>query len=152
MKSAIYHTFLILLISAVLSSCAYYSLTTEEFIKQAAQDQSKRTGQVFVFAYPIFFTNSYDANNLDKILCRDKNGKMVYLIPDQNTQWEFIKKDGESVKIYFETMILKDSTISGLRSRILLTRNVVHVSDIQEIKIYAEFPKTTEFKPEQINK
>ena len=136
----------IVLVPLILLSCSYYSISKEDFVRQAAQAQSQESGQAFVYVYPYMFAKKYEANNLKKVLCKDKSGKLVYLIPDQNTQWEFVRNDGTSVRMYFNTMLLSDSTVSGLRSRILSVPNRVTLSDVKEIKIYAEFPKTEPYK------
>lgn len=142
MKSRILRACIAFTLAVSLGSCARYSIGVEDFVKQAAQDQCSRDGHVFVFAFPFAFARTYRANNLTKILCRNKAGELVYLYPNQNTQWEFRTKGGESVKMYFDTMTLTGTKVAGLRSRILSIPSEIEVGDIQEIKIYAEFPRT----------
>ena len=125
----------------------YFSISNEEFIKQVTHDQKKVEAQVSVYAAPVFFASRYNANSIQKILCRDKNGELVYLIPDQNTELEITSKSTKDiVTMYFDTAFLEGSKLVGLRSRLItsMTREI-EVTDIEKIEIYTEFPSTEKY-------
>jgi len=108
----------------------------------------RSNGMVFIPAAPLFFASRYDANNIRKVLCRDKAGNLLYLFPDYNTQLEITTKSTkESVKMYFNTVFFEGDKLVGLRSRIVpgMSREVT-LSDIDKIEIYAEFPRTEKVK------
>lgn len=104
---------------------------------------------VFIPAAPLFFASRYDANNIQKILCRDKEGNLLYLFPDRNTQIEITSKStNELVKMYFDTVFFEGDKLVGLRSRIVtgMSREIA-LTDIDKIEIYSEFPRTEKAKP-----
>jgi hypothetical protein len=127
---------------------ANYYLIPDEFINLVAENQYKTeepTG--FYVVSPLaslFFKNKYDANNIRKVLCRDKAGNLLYLYPDRNTQLEITSKSTkDAVKMYFDTVFFEGSKLVGLRSRLVpgMTREIA-LTDIEKIEIYAEFPRT----------
>jgi len=104
---------------------------------------------VFIPATPIFFASRYDANNIRKILCKDKDGNLLYLFPDRNTQIEITSKStNDIVKMYFDTVFFEGNKLVGLRSRIVpgMGREI-DLTDIDKIEIYTEFPSTKIAKP-----
>lgn len=125
-----------------------YYLTPDEFINQVAENQYKTENPTgFYVVSPLaslFFNQKYDANNVRKVLCRDKAGKLLYLFPDRNTQLEITSKStNDIVKMYFDTVFFEGSKLVGLRSRLVPgMRREIALTDIEKIEIYAEFPRT----------
>lgn len=81
---------------------------------------------------------------MQQILCRDKDGNLLYLFPDRNTQIAITSKSTqESIKMYFDTVFFENNKLIGLRSRLVpgMTREIV-LTDIERIEIYSEFPRT----------
>ncbi len=140
---------LILLVLLLTTGCtANFYVTPSDFIGQVAESQKIGQGMVFIPAAPLFFASRYDANNIQKILCRDKEGNLLYLYPDRNTQIEITSKTtNESVKMYFDTVFFEGNKLVGLRSRIVpgMSRGIA-LTDIDKIEIYAEFPRTEKAK------
>ncbi|MBJ6723437.1 hypothetical protein JFN93_01835 [Geomonas sp. Red875] len=123
---------------------ANYYVKPDDFIKEVAANQQRTEKFNLVGTVPVFFPIRYNANNIRRILCRDKNGENVYLIPDRNTQLEITSKSTKDVvKMYFDTVFFEGSKLTGLRSRLVpgMTREI-ELSDIDSIVIYAEFPRT----------
>jgi len=127
---------------------ANYYVTPDEFVNQVAEKQFKSEHPTGLFvASPLislFFTQKYNANNIRKVLCRDKAGKLIYLVPDRNTQLEITSKStNDVVKMYFDTVFFEGNKLVGLRSRLVpgMTREIA-LTDIEKIEIYAEFPRT----------
>ncbi|MDA8414704.1 MAG: hypothetical protein M0023_13075 [Desulfobacteraceae bacterium] len=127
---------------------ANYYVTPDEFINQVAEKQYKTVNPTgFYVVSPLaslFFNQKYDANNIRKVLCRDKDGNLLYLVPDRNTQLEITSKStNDVVKMYFDTVFFEKNKLVGLRSRLVpgMTREIA-LTDIEKIEIYSEFPRT----------
>ncbi len=82
-------------------------------------------------------------------MCKDKEGNLLYLFPDRNTQIEVTSKStNELVKMYFDTVFFEGNKLVGLRYRIVPGMNrEIALTDIDKIEIYAEFPRTEKTKP-----
>jgi len=140
---------LIVISLLLITGCtANFYVTPDDLIKQVAENQKKSDRMVMlpvvVPTVSIFFASRYDANNIRKVLCKNKNGELVYLYPDQNTQLEITSKSTkELVKMYFDTVFFEGTKLTGLRSRLLpgMTRQI-ELTDIEKIELYGEFPKT----------
>ena len=128
---------------------ANFYVTPDDFITQVAENQQRSQGMVFIPAAPLFFSSRYDANNIRKVLCKDKEGNLLYLFPDRNTQIEVTSKStNELVKMYFDTVFFEGNKLVGLRYRIVPGMNrEIALTDIDKIEIYAEFPRTEKTKP-----
>lgn len=127
---------------------ANYYVTPDEFINQVAEKQYKTENPTGFYVFSplasLFFNQKYDANNIRKVLCRDKAGNLLYLVPDRNTQLEITSKSANDVvKMYFDTVFFEENKLVGLRSRLVpgMTREIA-LTDIEKIEIYAEFPRT----------
>ncbi|MDD4969252.1 MAG: hypothetical protein PHT07_07450 [Paludibacter sp.] len=126
---------LILLI--FLSGCATFNVSTQSFVSQLKANQRIERNLYF----QDFALIDYPSNNLQKIKCEDKDGNKVWLYPDKNTEFVIVKKsDGKKVQAYFDTVILQNDTIYGLRSRLLGGLRIIPVSDIEKIIITDERP------------
>lgn len=127
---------------------ANYSVKPDDFINHVAESQFKTENPTGIYVVSplamLVFNNRYDANNIKKVLCRDKAGNLLYLFPDRNTQIEITSKStNEVVKMYFDTVFFQGGKLVGLRSRLIpgMTREI-SLTDIASIQIYAEFPRT----------
>lgn len=145
MKSNLFFLLTLLLITGC---TANFYVTPDDFIKQVAENQKKseRTALLPVISPSVlfFFASRYDANNIRKVLCKDKDGNLLYLFPDHNTQLEITSKSTKDlVKMYFDTVFFEGNKLVGLRSRIVPGMNrEIAFTDIDKIEIYAEFPRT----------
>lgn len=131
---------------------ANYYVTPDNFVNQVAENQYKSENPTgFYVVSPLaalFFNSKYDANNIRKVLCKDKEGNLIYLYPDRNTQIEITSKStNDVVKMYFDTVFFESNKLVGLRSRLVpgMTREIA-LTDIEKIEIYAEFPRTEKAK------
>ncbi len=122
----------------LVSGCSYYILTPEILVNQLETEQTIAPDLYF----QQFSLVDYPSNNLEKIKCIDKNGNLVWLYPDKNTEFTVITKDSHKVKVYFDTMILQNDTLFGLRSRLLGGLRSIPISNVENVIIKAEFPKT----------
>ena len=134
---------LLIFISLILlSGCSNFPIPTNSLVEQLKESQrtSKNTNfqEISISAYP--------SNNLRQIKCKDKDGNNILLVPDKNTEFVITKKsDGDKITVYFDTMILQNDTLFGLRSRFLGGLRAIPLADVSYIEVYAEFPKTTKY-------
>lgn len=122
----------------LISGCANYMIPTESLVYQLKSNQKLERN----FYFQQFSLIDYPSNNLRKIKCEDKDGNKVWLYPDKNTEFVFKKKsDGKKVKAYFDTVILQNDTLYGLRSRLVGGLRAIPINDIENITVYAEMPQ-----------
>jgi hypothetical protein len=120
------------------AGCKSYQVTTESMVSQLKEHQKigpdERMQKFALIDYP--------SNNLTEIECQDKSGNCVKLTPDKNTSFVVVKKDGKKITMYFDTVILQNDTLFGLKSRLVGGRREIPVTDVSKITISAEVPKT----------
>jgi len=129
---------LILSFAVFFWGCSYYTIPTQSFISQIKGNQKIEENMY----YQSFALIDYPSNNLERIKCVDKKGNTVWLYPDKNTEFCFKKSNGEKIKAYFDTVILQNDTVFGLRSRLMGGLRIIPVNDIDEVTVRAEFPRT----------
>jgi hypothetical protein len=134
--------FQILISLLCICGCAYYSVSKDDFLRQLSGKEMTKQSFVFLPTGPM----RYEANNLEKLLCQNKNGDTVWLYINQNTNLEIKMKNGKVKKAYFDTIILENDKITGLRSRIIGIETVIPIDEIEEIKIYIENGKVEKYK------
>jgi hypothetical protein len=126
-----------------LAGCANYMVSTQSLVSQLKENQKIEKNLYF----HQFALIDYPSNNLQKIKCEDKNGNKVWLYPDKNTEFIIVKKsDGKKVKAYFDTVILQNDTLYGLRSRLVGGLRIIPINDIEKITVYAEMPRIEQVK------
>jgi hypothetical protein len=134
------------LVFLAFSGCASYTITKDELAQHLKENQSPQETTIPVGLLPALICGStYQSNSIKKIPCLNSNGERVYLYLDRNTQLEITSKSSQDVvKMYFDTVLLVENKLIGLRSRLLsqcMTREIA-LDDIEKIVITAEFPKT----------
>ena len=129
----------LILIIVIITSCSNYHLTGNMLIDQLEEHQNLESDNPLQ-QYALI---DYPSNNLTRIKCYDKDQNLVWLYPDKNTQFQIIRKsDGKKIKAYFDTVILQNDTLFGLRSRLIGGLKKIAIDDIERVEIYAELPKT----------
>ncbi len=132
-------TLILISLTIIFAGCSYYSVPTNSLVTQIKENQ-KIERNACVQQYSLI---NYPSNNLEKIMCLDKRGNKVWLYPDKNTEFNIVKKsDGTKVRAYFDTMLFKNDTLFGLRSRLVGGLRTIPISDIEKVIVKAEFPKT----------
>src|SRR5579863_1504490 len=97
----------------LLTGCATYHITTQSLVEQMANSGTEEK-TVTGFAPPfIFYSGSVNGNSLTKITCLDKDGKEVTFDVGNRTSVRITKLDNSRVTFYFNTLLIKDSTITG---------------------------------------
>jgi hypothetical protein len=127
-----------LLMMLILSGCAIYMVPQQSLFSQLKENQRIAPNLYF----QQFALVDYPSNNLQKIKCIDKYGTEVWLYPDKNTEFIITRKsDGKDVTTYFDTLILQNDTLYGLRSRLVGGLRIIPVKDVGKVIIYSEVPR-----------
>ncbi len=131
--------FIVIMLSILCTSCKSYQITNESLVEQLKANQTIAPNAY----YRQFSLVNYPSNNLTKIKCIDRLGNCVWLYPDKNTSFKLVRKSTrKSVTLYFDTVILQNDTLSGLKSRLVGMQRVFPLSDLEKVIIQAEFPRT----------
>jgi len=87
-----------------LTSCASYIVTTDSLTKQL---NGVEVNKGYLFA-----SSSVKGNDLKTVKCLDKNGKEIVLAVTNRTGVRIFKTDSSKITFYFNTLLIKDSSIT----------------------------------------
>jgi len=118
--------------SLLLTSCATYHLSTESLVQQMADTKPERK---YIYSPNLpFIPFSVDGNSLQQLKCIDKNGKETTIDVTNRTSVRITLADSSHKTFYFNTLLLKDSTITGSKTHFfemhikpILLRDVVKI-------------------------
>ena len=118
----------VLLIMFLLSGCATYQITTASLSEQL-------TGNAVSKGY-LMATDNVKGNDLEKVKCIDKNGKEIELPVTNRTGVKITKTDNSKTTFYFNTLLIKDSSIVGSKTHFFNAKiKPIKFSDIIKIEI-----------------
>ena len=100
----------------LLCSCATYHMTTQSMLTQFAQVHPEYKVTVLVAPPFVFWPGIVKGNDLSQVTVLDKRGKEVVLDVTNRTGIRFTVVDGSRTTFYFNTLLLKDSTVTGSRT------------------------------------
>jgi hypothetical protein len=96
---------------AFLTSCASYIISTSSLAEQL-------TGDTVSKGY-LFAKDAVKGNDLKTITCIDKKGKEKTIAVTNRTGVRITKTDNSKVSFYFNTLLIKDSTIAGSKTHFI---------------------------------
>ncbi len=96
----------------VMSGCATYHITTTSLLEQLATSQPEKKIN-YIVALPIVFPGVVTGNSLKEIKVFDKDEHECIIPVSRQTGVRITKKDGTRKTFYFDTLLVKDSTITG---------------------------------------
>jgi hypothetical protein len=111
--------FLFAILLALLSGCATYHISTESLLQQFADAHPEKKVMHFFAGssrFFIFFSTAVQGNDLRTIAVLDKNEKAYKLPISNTTSVRITRENGKKVTFYFNTLLLKDSTITGSKT------------------------------------
>ena len=112
----------------LLTSCAAYQLST-----QSLSDQLN--GNTVSKGY-LLAANAVKGNDLKTIKCIDKNGKEKEITATNRTGVRITKNDNSKTTFYFNTLLIKDSSIVGSKTHFFNAKvKPIKFSDISKIEI-----------------
>lgn len=118
-------------------SCKTYVISPQSFKDQFKRIDSLSTGTKTINNPMNGFTAiSYEGNQLQAIMVQDKKGNQDMLSVSPSLETRVTLKNGKRYHFYFDTLILKNDTLSGGPSRFIsgITRKIPFDS-IQKIEI-----------------
>jgi hypothetical protein len=121
----------------LLFSCITYTIPVDSFREQMTESGSDKLRNVEI-NNPINVIKNirYEANNIKSIIVTDKNGDKVKLENSPKLEMRVTRKNGKKYILLFDTVIVKNDTLKGARSRLIqnLTREIP-LNDIDKIEI-----------------
>jgi hypothetical protein len=111
-----------------LIACSSYQITKSSLSEQI-NGNSINKGYLFA-------ARAVRGNDLTTVKCIDKNGKEVNVIVTNKTEVRITLIDNSSVKFYFDTLLIKDSTITGSKTHFFNYKvKPIKFGDIEKIQI-----------------
>jgi hypothetical protein len=107
---------LLLGVSILFSGCTTYHLSTQSLLEQFANSGTEKKTTILIVAPYFFFPGSVKGNDLTSIVCQNNKGNAETIVIAQRTAIRITKTDGSRTTFYFNTLIIKDSTITGSKS------------------------------------
>ncbi len=112
----------------LLTGCVAYQVSTASLNDQI-------TGNTVSKGY-LFATDAVKGNDLKSIKCVDKNGKEIEIAVTNRTGVRIIKNDGTKTTFYFNTLLIKDSSITGSKTHFFNAKiTPIKFSEISKIEI-----------------
>ena len=100
----------------LLTSCSTYHLSTQSLLEQFADSRTVNKVNYLIVAPFVFFPGIVKGNDLETILCLDKTGKEKVIFITHRTGIRITKMDNSHTTFYFDTLLLKDSIITGTKT------------------------------------
>lgn len=126
------------IITLLFSGCASFSISKESLVSQLKDNQKVDNQRNFNSMGLSFYSN-----NLTRIKCVDKDGQNVWLESGKNMNFRITKlSDQKTISMYFDTVILQNDTLYGLKSRIVGGKRKIPLSDVAKVEIHVEEPNT----------
>jgi hypothetical protein len=119
----------------VFSSCTTYYIPLDSFKQQFADLDNSFPKKVTVRG-PGGGTVKYETFPMDTIKCVDSKGNPIKLKNSPSIEIRFIYADNKQITFYFDLMSVNDSTVTGIRSRIIPSiRKTIPINTIRKIEI-----------------
>ena len=131
--------FLLFVFIVFISSCQTYHLSTKSLVEQfASSSPEKKTKYLGYFSARLFLFIPFTVtgNDLQAINVLDKKEKEKTLEITSHTGIRITENNGNRTTFYFNTLLLKDSFITGKKS-VFLNMNIkpINLNSISKIEI-----------------
>lgn len=103
---------IVIVSTAIMTGCATYHITTTSLLEQLAKSQPEKKIN-YIVTFPIVFPGVVTGNSLTEIKVLDKDERECTIPVSRQTGVRITKKDGTRKTFYFDTLLVKDSTITG---------------------------------------
>jgi hypothetical protein len=112
----------------LLTGCATYQISTTSLTEQL-------NGNAVSKGY-LMAADNVKGNDLEKVRCIDKNGKETELPVTNRTGVKITKTDNSKTTFYFNTLLIKDSSIVGSKTHFFNAKvKPIKLNDIIKIEI-----------------
>jgi hypothetical protein len=124
-----------LLLTLMVCGCTTYHLTTESLLQQFA-DARPETKTNFIVAFPLIFPGIVTGNSLTEVKVLDQKNNEHTIPVTYHTGVRITKKDGTRKTFYFDTLLIRDSTINGKKSHFVgIDIKPIKLDDIAKIEL-----------------
>lgn len=118
-----------------LQSCTTYHMTTESLVQQFV-DSKPEVKRNLLVVFPIMIPTSIQGNDLYEVRCLDPQNKEHTIRVTNRTGIRITTKDKKKCTFYFDTLLLKDSTINGSKSHFVkLGIHPINLNNIEKIEL-----------------
>lgn len=129
------HNILIVLTCLIFSSCVTYVIPKPLLISQFESIDSTHLVMKKVLG-PGFLHYEYLANPITDIQCEDKNGQSQTLINSPSIEIRITEKTGEKTIFYFDRILVTNSHLLGVRSRLApFINKQIDMANIKSIEV-----------------
>ena len=119
-----------------LSSCTTYHLSTQSLLEQFAGSQKQKKITILIAPPFLFFPGVVDGNDLREITVLDNHEKPHTIPVTRHTDVRITRNNGKKTTFYFNTLLLKDSTITGNKTHFFKSNiKPVKFADISKIEL-----------------
>ena len=127
--------FLFIFFIISIAGCTTYHLTTQSLMEQFA-DAKHQDKHLMLFTPPFFFYGSVYGNDISTLKVYDKDEKEYFINVDNHTGVRITKKDSSRRTFYFNTLLIKDSAITGSKTHFFEWQiTPIRLDDILKIEI-----------------
>jgi hypothetical protein len=120
----------------IFTGCATYNLSSQSMLEQFANTGSEKKVTYLIVPPFVFFPGVVKGNDLRILKCIDKNGNEKIVTVTNRTSVRITKSDNSRTTFYFDTLLLKDSTIAGSKTHFFNAQiKPIKFSDISKIEI-----------------
>ena len=118
------------------TSCATYHLSTGSLVEQFANSSTEKKKILLpIFPYT-FFVDPVTGNDLKTLKCLDSKEQAKSITITNRTGIRITKVDNSTTTFYFNTLLLKDSTITGSKTHFFNAHiKPINFSDILKLEI-----------------
>jgi len=126
----------LIFLTVQLMSCATYHVSTQSLIEQFANSSTEKKKIVLpIFPYT-FFIDPVSGNDLKTIKCLDKSEQEKIIPVTNRTGIRITQINNSRTTFYFNTLLLKDSTITGSKTHFFNAQiTPIKFTDISKIEI-----------------
>ena len=118
-----------------ISSCKTYYIPVESFKQQFSGWKTASLREVTTRG-PVGDISKYNTYPIDSVKCVDKSGNPVVLTNSPALEIRFTDTDNKKTIFYFDRILVNDTTVSGVQSRILSSiTKTIHLNTIKLIEI-----------------
>jgi hypothetical protein len=116
--------------------CATYHLTTHSLLEQCADAQPQKKITLLIAPPFFFFPGIVNGNDLTELYVFDQHENEKVIPVTNHTGIRITKKDNSKSTFYFDTVIIKDSTITGSKTHFFNAQiKPINLKDISKIEI-----------------
>ena len=123
-------------LSLLLSSCATYHISMQSLLEQFAGTQKEKKIMIALAPPYFFYPGIVEGNNLRFVTVLDKNEHAHTIPVTMHTGVRITTNTGKRTTFYFNTLLLKDSTITGSKTHFFnASIRPIKFADITKIEL-----------------